>query len=987
MSHQLRFAWLSTRKYVPRFGGQHACGSIAPHPRLQIEPLEERCLLAGDSLDFTADLISARAPASEANFNRQEVVIGGFRLTTTGSDEPVYHLDSSDAGGGSLVESGALINLDAFRSDSRFAGIDGSGFASVIIDSGIDLNHPFFGPDADFNGIADRIVYQYDFSGSNDADATDFANHGTHVASIVASQDTTYSGMAPASDIIALKVFPDAGLANNGDIEEALQWVVANAATYNIASVNMSLGALANFDVPFSFDPLSDELAALAALDVIVVSAAGNNYYQVQAPGVSYPAADPNSLAVSGVWDGNFGTIQWIDGATDYTTGPDRFLSISQRDGSVTDIVAPGALITAADNNGGTIAQGGTSMAAPHVAGMATLAQELAVQTLGRRLSMSEFTALVHSTGVTIFDGDDEDDNVTNTLQSYRRADMLALGEAILEISEFYSEDLSASPGWSATGEWAFGQPTGEGAEFFGKPDPTSGATGANVYGINLNGDFTTAVGGPSYLTTTAIDTTGYTNVILGFQRWLNIDWYFFSNATIDVSNDGTTWTTVYTNPLGETIDNAWQDVWYDISSVADNQATVYIRWSHEIVDSLSYPYSGWNIDDITLSGIPIAAPPVVSIDSLLTNDSTPQLTGRVDDPDATISVDVGEQLGLAATNNGDGTWTLADNLLAALTDGTYDVVVRATNGDLLVGVDATVDELTIDTVAPIVAVNPLSTSDSTPELTGTVDDYSATIRVDVGMQLDLVAINNGDGTWTLPDNVLAALADGTYDVVVRATDAATNVGLDATTAELTVDVPLVGDYNEDNSVDAADYILFRMFQGTNTQLPNDPNGPPVDQRHYDQWAANFGATESGGGSETNAVEPPARSDAVEPLVLTALAVPPVAPQAGTRSVASLAKEESAPIDDWFAAALPHSTLLPPRVGLRTWDRTALVAGLRDDTLLGWFASRRAAFDAGNGEMFALGDFELRSDRDVPTEIDAVFEELELCSEASRLPC
>jgi subtilisin family serine protease len=60
--------------------------------------------------------------------------------------------------------SSSLINMDDFRAAPNFAGIDGSGFSVVVIDTGIDLNHPFFGPDSDGNGVADRIVYDYDFA-------------------------------------------------------------------------------------------------------------------------------------------------------------------------------------------------------------------------------------------------------------------------------------------------------------------------------------------------------------------------------------------------------------------------------------------------------------------------------------------------------------------------------------------------------------------------------------------------------------------------------------------------------------------------------------------------------------------------------------------------------------------------------------------------------------------------------------------------------
>ena len=62
-------------------------------------------------------------------------------------------------------------------------------------------------------------------------------------------------------------------------------------------------------------------------------------------------------------------------------------------------------------------------------------------------------------------------------------------------------------------------------------------------------------------------------------------------------------------------------------------------------------------------------------------------------------------------TNQGDGTWTLADDTITtALADGTYDVQVTATDAVGNVGTDATTDELTIDTAAPVVTVDVLAT-------------------------------------------------------------------------------------------------------------------------------------------------------------------------------------------------------------------------------------------------------------------------------------
>ncbi|MDC5522504.1 Ig-like domain-containing protein, partial [Acinetobacter baumannii] len=76
-------------------------------------------------------------------------------------------------------------------------------------------------------------------------------------------------------------------------------------------------------------------------------------------------------------------------------------------------------------------------------------------------------------------------------------------------------------------------------------------------------------------------------------------------------------------------------------------------------------------------------------------------------------------------------------------------------------------------------------TSDSTPALTGTVSDPTATVVVNVD-GTDYPAVNNGDGTWTLVDNALPTLADGPHTITVTATDAAGNVGTD--TGVVTVD-------------------------------------------------------------------------------------------------------------------------------------------------------------------------------------------------------
>ena len=177
---------------------------------------------------------------------------------------------------------------------------------------------------------------------------------------------------------------------------------------------------------------------------------------------------------------------------------------------------------------------------------------------------------------------------------------------------------------------------------------------------------------------------------------------------------------------------------------------------------------------------------PVVTVASLTTNNTQPALTGTVDDNAATINVLV-DLNNYAATNNGDGTWSLSAGTIAALGEGTYEVVVTATDAAGNAGTDGTTLELTIDTTDPVVTVASLTTNNTQPALTGTVDDNAATINVLVDLN-NYAATNNGDGTWSLSAGTIAALGEGTYEVVVTATDAAGNVGTDGTTLELTID-------------------------------------------------------------------------------------------------------------------------------------------------------------------------------------------------------
>ncbi|MEX0778068.1 MAG: S8 family serine peptidase [Phycisphaeraceae bacterium] len=293
-------------------GGEYIVAHLAPLGYGQTYPL-------GD-LIFLGSAKQAGAPMLDG-------AILGATLTTTGSSAPVYAPgEIVDPEGLVLqtVQSGSLIDLDLFRADPFFAGIDGAGYAVAVLDTGIDLNHPFFGLDADSNGIADRIIYQADFT-STDGSAQDGNGHGSNVSSIVGSSDATWSGMAPGVDIVALQVLDTAGSGTFGQIEQALQWLVTHAATYNIVAINMSLSDQTNHTFESSLYGLGDEQAALEALGVIVVSAAGNSFYSSSSvPGEGYPASDPAGISVGAVYDSSIGSVSYSSGATAYSTGADR---------------------------------------------------------------------------------------------------------------------------------------------------------------------------------------------------------------------------------------------------------------------------------------------------------------------------------------------------------------------------------------------------------------------------------------------------------------------------------------------------------------------------------------------------------------------------------------------------------------------------------------------------------------------------------------
>ena len=205
-----------------------------------------------------------------------------------------------------------------------------------------------------------------------------------------------------------------------------------------------------------------------------------------------------------------------------------------------------------------------------------------------------------------------------------------------------FEDNFETDMGWTISGgTWARGVPTGGGGSY-GYPDPTTGVVGANVYGYNLSGDYTNNMP-ERHLTSPVIDCTNLSKVHLVFWRWLGVEQPSYDHAYVRISTNGSTWTTIWEN-TAEVADNAWTEMDLDISAYADNQSTVYVRWTMGSTDG-GWTYCGWNIDDVRIIG-----------NECVTASNLTILTETL--PEWTIGVTYSQQL---EAINGTGTLTWSD--------------------------------------------------------------------------------------------------------------------------------------------------------------------------------------------------------------------------------------------------------------------------------------------------------------------------------------
>ncbi|WP_392531916.1 S8 family peptidase [Nostoc sp. C117] len=238
-------------------------------------------------------------------------------------------------------------------------GYTGKGVVVAVIDTGVDYNHedlknniwtnskeiPGNGIDDDGNGYVDDN-YGWNFSDNNN-NTLDNNGHGTHVSGTIAGENNNYgvTGIAYDAKIMPVKVLNESGSGSYSSIAKGIHYAVDNGANV----INLSLGGA------YSNRTLESAINYASSKGVIVVMAAGND-------GESSPDYPARYASKSGI----------AVGAVDKNN---NIADFSDRSGTnqIAYVTAPGVKVYSSLPNNQYATYSGTSMAAPHVAGVVAL--------------------------------------------------------------------------------------------------------------------------------------------------------------------------------------------------------------------------------------------------------------------------------------------------------------------------------------------------------------------------------------------------------------------------------------------------------------------------------------------------------------------------------------------------------------------------------------------------------------------------------------
>jgi hypothetical protein len=255
---------------------------------------------------------------------------------------------------------GVFWGLDRVGAPTAWAaGITGAGITVAVIDTGVDYLHPDIdaniwtntreiagnGIDDDNNGFIDDIR-GWDFA-YNDNDPSDVNGHGTHVAGTIAAENNGFGqiGVAYNARIMPVKVLSDTGSGSFSNVARGIRYAADNGADV----INLSLGGTSG-----SFE-LLEAIRYASSRGSLLLMSAGNS--SMTTPGFPAAYASETGLAI---------------GAVDISG---TFASFSNQAGSaeIDYVTAPGVNVYSLSPNNAYRSLNGTSMAAPHVAGVAAL--------------------------------------------------------------------------------------------------------------------------------------------------------------------------------------------------------------------------------------------------------------------------------------------------------------------------------------------------------------------------------------------------------------------------------------------------------------------------------------------------------------------------------------------------------------------------------------------------------------------------------------